>query len=214
MCPGRIRPGVHHDVVLRLLKRRRARNRCEESLPASHDSVGDPSLLRRTGVKHYHGHDIPYQRFLWTPPFLRSTLAQVGRCSACRTFGKEERLMVQTNSLRTGAIVFAMLIAVALALSVPTLSGSPAFPAKSIEGSPPTVATLDSVSLPGTATHARPFHGFCRCSCSSIPNCNTSADCGGAPCTHSISCCAAPGGTSDLLAENRSCGTQSADMLR
>jgi hypothetical protein len=36
---------------------------------------------------------------------------------------------------------------------------------------------------------SRPFHGHCKCSCSSIPDCNTSADCGGAPCLAAISCC-------------------------
>ena len=33
------------------------------------------------------------------------------------------------------------------------------------------------------------FRGYCRCSCSFTKNCNTSADCGGAACTSSISCC-------------------------
>jgi hypothetical protein len=33
------------------------------------------------------------------------------------------------------------------------------------------------------------FHGHCRCSCSRIPDCNTSADCGGAPCLGGITCC-------------------------
>ena len=36
---------------------------------------------------------------------------------------------------------------------------------------------------------SRPFHGHCKCSCSSIPDCNTSADCGGAPCLAAITCC-------------------------
>ncbi len=38
---------------------------------------------------------------------------------------------------------------------------------------------------------AKPFHGFCRCSCTFTPDCNTSADCGGSPCLHAITCCAA-----------------------
>ena len=33
------------------------------------------------------------------------------------------------------------------------------------------------------------FHGHCRCSCSRTPDCNTSADCGGAPCLGGITCC-------------------------
>jgi hypothetical protein len=32
-------------------------------------------------------------------------------------------------------------------------------------------------------------HGYCRCSCSFRRDCNTSADCGGAPCDKFISCC-------------------------
>ena len=39
----------------------------------------------------------------------------------------------------------------------------------------------------GSATHR--FHGYCRCGCSSVPNCNTSADCGGGACSATISCC-------------------------
>lgn len=33
------------------------------------------------------------------------------------------------------------------------------------------------------------FHGYCKCSCSAVPNCNTSADCGGGACTNTKSCC-------------------------
>ena len=36
---------------------------------------------------------------------------------------------------------------------------------------------------------SRPFHGHCKCSCSFIPDCNTSADCGGVPCLAAITCC-------------------------
>ena len=36
---------------------------------------------------------------------------------------------------------------------------------------------------------AKPFHGYCRCSCSFIKNCNTSADCGGGACLGGITCC-------------------------
>jgi hypothetical protein len=39
------------------------------------------------------------------------------------------------------------------------------------------------------ATATTAFHGFCRCSCSRIPNCNTSADCGGGACLGGITCC-------------------------
>jgi hypothetical protein len=33
------------------------------------------------------------------------------------------------------------------------------------------------------------YRGYCRCSCSSVKNCNTSADCGGSLCLKAISCC-------------------------
>ena len=33
------------------------------------------------------------------------------------------------------------------------------------------------------------FHGYCRCGCSTVPNCDTSADCGGGACSAAISCC-------------------------
>ncbi len=33
------------------------------------------------------------------------------------------------------------------------------------------------------------FHGFCKCSCTHIPDCNTSADCGGSACIKAITCC-------------------------
>ena len=36
---------------------------------------------------------------------------------------------------------------------------------------------------------AEPFHGHCRCTCSRVFDCNTSADCGGSPCLGAITCC-------------------------
>lgn len=36
---------------------------------------------------------------------------------------------------------------------------------------------------------SKKFHGFCPCGCSSVPNCNTNADCGGGTCSAFISCC-------------------------
>jgi hypothetical protein len=46
--------------------------------------------------------------------------------------------------------------------------------------------TLDR---PSATNGARPFHGFCRCSCTFTPDCNTSADCGGSPCLAGVTCC-------------------------
>jgi len=36
---------------------------------------------------------------------------------------------------------------------------------------------------------SRPLRGFCRCGCSFVPDCNTSADCGGGFCSKAPSCC-------------------------
>lgn len=33
------------------------------------------------------------------------------------------------------------------------------------------------------------FRGYCRCSCSFVKNCNTSADCGGSACLGGVTCC-------------------------
>jgi hypothetical protein len=36
---------------------------------------------------------------------------------------------------------------------------------------------------------SKPFRGHCHCSCSFTPDCNTSADCGGAACLAGVTCC-------------------------
>ncbi|HKV10840.1 MAG TPA: hypothetical protein VJ725_22045 [Thermoanaerobaculia bacterium] len=36
---------------------------------------------------------------------------------------------------------------------------------------------------------AQGFRGYCRCSCSLVKNCNTSADCGGSACLGGVTCC-------------------------
>jgi hypothetical protein len=33
------------------------------------------------------------------------------------------------------------------------------------------------------------YRGFCRCSCTLVPHCNTDADCGGGICSRAITCC-------------------------
>lgn len=73
------------------------------------------------------------------------------------------------------------------ALNLPTCAADFDFSAAGEE------APLSRVELPGSGV-VEPvwmvtFHRFCRCSCSHIPNCNTSADCGGAPCLGGITCC-------------------------
>src|SRR3954471_4788811 len=65
-----------------------------------------------------------------------------------------------------------------LDLASPFAGLAPAAPAE------PEWMTLSGVS-------SRKFHGFCRCGCSSRPDCNTDADCGGGigSCSQFISCC-------------------------
>jgi hypothetical protein len=36
---------------------------------------------------------------------------------------------------------------------------------------------------------SRPTRGYCRCTCSLIPNCTTNADCGGGLCLKGPTCC-------------------------
>ena len=53
-------------------------------------------------------------------------------------------------------------------------------------------AALFVAALP--AASARPPHGFtgyCRCGCSFVKDCNTSADCGGSLCLKGPTCCLA-----------------------
>ncbi len=42
---------------------------------------------------------------------------------------------------------------------------------------------------PQAATAATVFHGYCHCTCSRIPDCNTNADCSNHRCLGGISCC-------------------------
>ena len=52
------------------------------------------------------------------------------------------------------------------------------------------------------------FKGFCACTCTNIPDCNTSADCGGGLCLRAPTCCEKPGKSSDLLTRNRGCNSK------
>jgi hypothetical protein len=65
-------------------------------------------------------------------------------------------------------------------LDVASTFASPA-PAISTPALPEWLAVGDSPSVK--------FTGYCPCGCSSIKNCNTNADCGGATCSKFISCC-------------------------
>ena len=54
-------------------------------------------------------------------------------------------------------------------------------------------APLCRVELPGSDSldleWMAGFRGYCRCSCSFVKNCNTSADCGGSACLGGVTCC-------------------------
>ncbi len=67
----------------------------------------------------------------------------------------------------------------------------PAFALQGPEAQPARIAgpacTVETANSP--LGRSRPFRGFCACSCTHIPDCNTSADCGGAACLPAITCC-------------------------
>ena len=87
--------------------------------------------------------------------------------------------------------------AVAAGASLPALSGCGqtlgVVPALELQGTAARIGEpagpVCPVAVDSVAPSSRPFHGHCKCSCSSIPDCNTSADCGGAPCLAGITCC-------------------------
>jgi len=62
--------------------------------------------------------------------------------------------------------------------AAPALATPAALPA------PAAASGLDAVLAGKTQ-----FRGYCKCSCSFVKNCNTSADCGGAACIAGITCC-------------------------
>ncbi|HEV7517599.1 MAG TPA: hypothetical protein VGR07_14965 [Thermoanaerobaculia bacterium] len=113
-----------------------------------------------------------------------------------------------SKTLSLGRTILFAGIAAALLAVLPAAAGSvpqaqPALTPACQLGIPATFATFAS-SAPAVAIPAVPqwlagggvssvlqhkFHGFCPCGCSSVPNCNTNADCGGATCSPNISCC-------------------------
>jgi hypothetical protein len=75
----------------------------------------------------------------------------------------------------------------AVAAVAPAAGGcgqSPVLPAK---GESCSVSQPESV-LPGVVEVSHRL-GYCHCGCSSVRTCHTSADCGGASCDQTISCC-------------------------
>jgi hypothetical protein len=109
--------------------------------------------------------------------------------------------MCRTILLTLAALL--LVTAAAFAAPAPTAAPQPAPLAISQGACPPSLDFL----APATAATCKPaapstapaqpefmasttaFHGFCRCSCTHIPDCNTSADCGGSACLKAITCC-------------------------
>jgi hypothetical protein len=51
------------------------------------------------------------------------------------------------------------------------------------------VGPVCPLAVDGVQPSSKPFHGFCACSCTFVPDCNTSADCGGSSCLARPTCC-------------------------
>ena len=78
----------------------------------------------------------------------------------------------------------------AAAASVPPQAGCAAPPLDLFAASvPPTQSMASQTAAPLQPDFMVDFHGHCLCSCRTIPDCNTSADCGGLPCWSHYNCC-------------------------
>jgi hypothetical protein len=122
--------------------------------------------------------------------------------------------MRKTILIAVAAALFASLPCLAAAPSLPpgtpqpasAVAGGPSLPA--LAGCGQTLGAAPALELRGASARigepagqvcpvavdsadpsSRPFHGFCKCSCTFVPDCNTSADCGGSPCLAAITCC-------------------------
>ncbi len=119
--------------------------------------------------------------------------------------------------MKKGVIYIAAVVvfAIAMALSAPTLLGSSRIhsvgvPQSALAQTQSAVSARNetgstAVSKAPSLQAFRKFRGFCQCSCSSIPNCNTSAESGGGTCSAFISCCAKPGKGGDTVAAKGNC---------
>src|SRR5215469_15281249 len=119
---------------------------------------------------------------------------------------------------RLPAVIFVLVTAVVIVMSAPSSSFAADHTASTVTAKTTQAAsqaTLDEAILEtGLAPRTKTgFHGFCACSCSSIPNCNTSADCGGSACTRTISCCAKPTNKDgDQSVDNKKCMRDTAQV--
>jgi hypothetical protein len=100
-----------------------------------------------------------------------------------------------------------LILAVALLCALPAFAAETQAPAQPAPPAAPLAAPAClAPALTGLLTPAQPvesadipawldlgsekrFHGYCHCGCSTIPDCNNDADCGGASCGRGISCC-------------------------
>jgi len=117
-------------------------------------------------------------------------------------------LVAVTAALLTGLPSFAATSSLLLGNSQPAGSVAADAGLPPLTGCDQTLSIVPALELKGTSARigeaagpvcpvavdsvqpsSRPFHGHCKCSCSFIPDCNTSADCGGAPCLAGITCC-------------------------
>jgi hypothetical protein len=106
------------------------------------------------------------------------------------------------SKLFTRTILFAGIAAVLLAAlpaaAAPAPQAQPAAACK-LDVPAPFASPAPAVAAPAlpewlagggiSSTLNHKFHGFCPCGCSSVPNCDTNADCGGGTCSQFISCC-------------------------
>jgi hypothetical protein len=105
------------------------------------------------------------------------------------------------SKLFTRTILFAGIACILLAAlpagAAPVSQAQPAAPCK-LDVPSPFASPAPAVAAPAlpewlaggiSSASSHKFHGFCPCGCSSVPNCNTNADCGGGTCGQFISCC-------------------------
>jgi hypothetical protein len=104
---------------------------------------------------------------------------------------------------KTILLTLAVLALVVVAAAPAAASSLPTPPAAAVQTACPPSLDLLVTSTAAVCPAATPavtsvqpeflaqkgFRGFCRCGCSPIRDCNTSADCGGGACSPGISCC-------------------------
>ena len=110
--------------------------------------------------------------------------------------------------MRNSVLFCTFLVALVLGCAATVLAGPAPGAVNAPEATSAPTCSLNLEALSAVATEAPPvqmerpgsapvepeflapgFKRYCRCSCSSVPNCNTSADCGGSACLAGITCC-------------------------